>query len=145
MPQDLQSNFQIGAREIFSHHQETSLDSFADCVLIIVPCNWDMAHAGPMRGGETGGVKERAQDAIAAIRDARELLGEGPRFKDVDSTAINAGDAHQERAMPSAPEKTSCVVHLRVTYSGAFWHLSEALGGSKQGTACNPAPIIVCS
>ena len=53
-------------------------------------------YAGQMRGGETGGFKERAQDAIVAIRNAKELLGEGPRFKDVDSVAINAGDAHQQ-------------------------------------------------
>jgi hypothetical protein len=38
-------------------------------------------------------VKGNAQEAIAAIRNARELLGEGPRFKDVDGTAINAGTA----------------------------------------------------
>ena len=48
-----------------------------------------------MRGGEIGGIKKEADTAIAAIRNAREMLGEGPRFKDVDATAINAGDAPQ--------------------------------------------------
>ena len=64
-----------------------------------------------MRGGETGGVKERAQDAIAAIRDARELLGEGPKFKDVDSTAINAGDAHLQNAIPATPISLYGMLH----------------------------------
>lgn len=44
-----------------------------------------------MRGGKDGGVQKQAQDAIATIRNARERLGEGPKFKNVDATAINAG------------------------------------------------------
>ena len=53
---------------------------------------FECVHTGPIRGGGAG-VKGNAQEAIAAIRNARELLGEGPRFKEVDGTAINAGTA----------------------------------------------------
>ena len=48
-----------------------------------------------MRGGEIGGIKKEADEAIAKIRNAREILGVGPRFKEVDATAINAGNAPQ--------------------------------------------------
>lgn len=37
-------------------------------------------------------MKKEADEAIAAMRNAREMLGEGPRFKDVDACAINAGE-----------------------------------------------------
>ena len=73
---------------------------------------------GQMRGGETGGVKQKAQDAIAAIRNAKELLGEGPRFKDVDSVAFNAGDARQQSITPAAPRSTAPIIHLQLTRSG---------------------------
>ena len=62
---------------------------------------WSLMSAsitGPIRGGGAG-VKGDAEEAIAAIRNVRELLGEGPRFKDVDGTAINAGTA----SIPSSP------------------------------------------
>ena len=49
--------------------------------------------AGQIRGGG-GKAGEEAEKAIEAIRDAKNLLGEGPRFSEVDASAINAGKKH---------------------------------------------------
>ena len=54
--------------------------------------------SGQIRGGG-GKAGEEAEKAIEAIRDAKKLLGEGPRFKEVDASAINAGDA-SSRCVP---------------------------------------------
>ncbi|CAK0784857.1 hypothetical protein CVIRNUC_008062 [Coccomyxa viridis] len=45
---------------------------------------------GKIRGGG-GKAGEEAEKAIEAIRDAKKLLGEGPRFREVDASAINSG------------------------------------------------------
>ena len=60
--------------------------------------------AGQIRGGG-GKAGEEAEKAIEAIRDAKKLLGEGPRFREVDATAINAGNAPSE-----------CVPHMHILH-----------------------------
>ena len=47
--------------------------------------------AGQIRGGGGGKAGQEAEKAIEAIRDAKKLLGKGPRFREVDASAINAG------------------------------------------------------
>ena len=54
--------------------------------------------AGKIRGGG-GKAGEEAEKAIEAIRDAKKLLGEGPRFREVDASAINSGNT-SSRCVP---------------------------------------------
>ena len=93
-----------------------------------------------MRGGETGGVKQKAQDAIAAIRNAKELLGEGPRFRDVDSVAFNAGDTRQQSIIVAAPRSPALrSIFISLALVCALLAVSQAPSKSEQGHGFHPA------
>ncbi len=82
---------------------------------------------GQIRGGG-GGIKGNAQEAIAAIRNARVRLGEGPRFKDVDGIAINKGTA-------SVPSRPACPAALHEKHKHCCCPAEQAILLHRQTTS----------